>query len=65
MKLVCDWEKAIKLAAKPNYDCATIFDDNLVAIHMKSILSYTYIDSNLNCLHALTSPRMVHDLVVG
>jgi len=35
MKLVCDWQKAIKLAAKPNYDSTTIFDDNLVAIHMK------------------------------
>ena len=35
MKLVCDWKKAIKLAAKPNYDRTTIFDDNLVAIHMK------------------------------
>jgi len=35
MKLVCDWEKAIKLATKPNYDRTTIFDENLVAIHMK------------------------------
>ena len=35
MKLVCDWEKVIKLAAKPNYDRTTIFDDNLVTIHMK------------------------------
>ena len=35
MKLVCDQEKAIKLAAKPYYDRTTIFDENLVAIHMK------------------------------
>jgi len=35
MKLVCDREKAIKRAAKTNYDRTTIFDDNLVAIHMK------------------------------
>ena len=35
LKLVCDREKAIKLAAKPNYDRTTIFDENLAAIHMK------------------------------
>ena len=35
MKLVCDEGKAKKLAAKTNYDHTTIFDDNLIAIHMK------------------------------
>ena len=25
-----------KLAAKPNYDCCTIFDENLIAVHMKN-----------------------------
>ena len=24
-----------KLAAKPNYDCCTIYDENLIAVHMK------------------------------
>jgi len=35
VKSVCDWEKAIKLAAKPNYNRTTIFDENLVTIYMK------------------------------
>ena len=26
---------AQQLAAKPNYDCCTIFDENLIAVHMK------------------------------
>ena len=34
-RLVCDKEKAIKLAAKPNYDRTTIFDANLIGVHMK------------------------------
>ena len=34
-RLVCDREKAIKLAAKPNYDRTTIFDANLIGVHMK------------------------------
>ena len=29
-----------KLAAKPNYDCCTIFDENLVAVHMKKTKLY-------------------------
>jgi len=29
VRLVCDRNKAIKLAAKPNYDHRTIFDKNL------------------------------------
>ena len=31
---------AQKLAAKPNYDCCTIFDENLIAIHMKNTKLY-------------------------
>ena len=32
--------KAQKLAAKPNYDCCAIFDENLVAVHMKKTKLY-------------------------
>jgi hypothetical protein len=35
VRLVTDRTKALKLAAMPNYDRTTIFDENLVAIHMK------------------------------
>ena len=35
IKLVTEEKEAIKLAAKPNYDRYTIFDDNLIAVHMK------------------------------
>jgi hypothetical protein len=35
VRLVCDEKQAITLAAKPNYDRTTIFDENLIAIHMK------------------------------
>ena len=28
---------AKKLAAKPNYDCCTIFDENLIAVHMTKL----------------------------
>ena len=35
VRLVNDETKAKKLAAKPNYQHCTIFDENLVAIHMK------------------------------
>ena len=35
IKLVCDEKEAIKLSAKPSYDCATIFDENLIDVHMK------------------------------
>ena len=31
---------AQKLAAKPNYDCCTIFDENLIAVHMKKTNLY-------------------------
>ena len=29
-----------KLTAKPNYDCCTIFDENLIAVHMKNTKLY-------------------------
>ena len=35
VKLVDDRKKALKLSSKPNFDRETIFDENLVAIHMK------------------------------
>ena len=35
VRLVCDEKEVIKLAAKPNYDSLTIFDENLIAVHMK------------------------------
>ena len=31
---------AEKLAAKPNYDCCTIFDENIIAVHMKKTKLY-------------------------
>ena len=31
---------AQKLAAKPNYDCCTIIDENLIAVHMKKTKLY-------------------------
>jgi len=37
VRLVTSEKEAIKLAAKPNYDHCTIFDENLVAIHMRKI----------------------------
>src|SRR5271155_4503792 len=35
ISLVTDKKEAIKQAAKPNYNKCTIFDDNLIAVHMK------------------------------
>src|SRR5215469_18581765 len=35
VRLVCDEKEAIKLAAKPNYDSRTIFDENLIAVEME------------------------------
>ena len=35
VKLIDDRKKALKLTSKPNFDRATIFDEHLVAIHMK------------------------------
>ena len=38
--LVDDRKKALKLSSKPNFDRATIFDEHLVAIHMKKTEVY-------------------------
>ena len=35
VRLVNDRKKAFKLAAKPNFEHCTIFNENLIAIHMK------------------------------
>jgi len=35
IRLVCDEKEALKLAAKTNFDRFTIFDENLIAVHMK------------------------------
>ena len=35
IKLVTDEKKAIKLTAMASYDSRTIFDENLIAVHMK------------------------------
>src|SRR5688572_7359063 len=40
IKLVSSQEQAIKLTAKTNYDSRTIFDENLIAIHMKRTKLY-------------------------
>ena len=40
IRLVCNEKEAIKLVAKPNYDRRTIFDENLIAIHMKKTKVY-------------------------
>ena len=38
--LVDDRDKALKLSSRPNFDRSTIFDPNLVAVHMKKIEVY-------------------------
>ena len=40
VKLIDDRKKALKLTSKPNFDRATIFDEHLVAIHMKKTEVY-------------------------
>ena len=40
VKLVDDRKKALKLSSKPNFDRVTIFDENLVAVHMKKTEVY-------------------------
>jgi hypothetical protein len=35
IRLVCDEKEAITLAAKTNFNRCTIFDENLIAVHMK------------------------------
>ena len=38
--LVDDRKKALKLSSNPNFDRATIFDEHLVAVHMKKTEVY-------------------------
>ena len=40
IRLKTDKGEARKLFARPNYDHCTIFDENLVAIHMKPVKLY-------------------------
>ena len=40
VELIDNRKKALKLASKPNFDRATIFDEHLVAIHMKKTEVY-------------------------
>ena len=40
VELVDDRKKALKLSSKPNFDRATIFDEHLVAVHMKKTEVY-------------------------
>ena len=40
VQLVDDRKKALKLTSKPNFDRATIFDEHLVAVHMKKTEVY-------------------------
>ena len=40
IRLITSDKVAQKLAAKPNYDCCTIFDENLIAVHMKKTKLY-------------------------
>ena len=40
VKLLDNKKKALKLSSKPNFDRATIFDEHLVAIHMKKTEVY-------------------------
>ena len=40
VELVDDRKKAFKLTSKPNFDHATIFDEHLVAVHMKKTEVY-------------------------
>ncbi|XP_065676786.1 uncharacterized protein LOC136092455 [Hydra vulgaris] len=35
VRLVTNRDEAVKLASRPNYESRTIFDENLIAIHMK------------------------------
>ena len=40
IRLISSDKIAQKLAAKPNYDHYTIFDENLIAVHMKKTKLY-------------------------
>ena len=59
IKLVEDKEKARTLAAKPNYDHCTIFDEYLVAIHMTKTKIYYNKPVNLGmCILDLSKTLM-------
>ena len=48
IRLLSSDKKAPKLAAKPNYDHCGIFDENLIAIHMKKTkLYFTLINQSI------------------
>ena len=51
VRLVCNRDKAIKLAAKLNYERTTIFDENLIAIHMKKTKVYYNKPIYLSLIH--------------
>ena len=40
IRLITSNKVAQRLAAKPNYDCCTIFDEKLIAVHMKKTKLY-------------------------
>ena len=40
IRLITSDKAAQKQAPKPNYDCCTIFDENLIAVHMKKTKLY-------------------------
>jgi len=40
IRLVTDKEMALKLATRPNYDRTTIFNENLIAVHIKKTKVY-------------------------
>ena len=40
IRLISTDKVAQKLAAKPNYDCCMIFDESLIAVHMKKTKLY-------------------------
>ena len=40
ISLIDNREKALKLSSKPYFDRTTIFDDNLIAVHMKKTQVY-------------------------
>ena len=52
---------AQKLAAKPNYDCCTIFDENLIAVHMKKTKLYFNKSLYLGMSILELSKSLMHD----
>ncbi len=60
IQLVNNEGKAMKLAAKPNYKHCTIFDENLIAVHMKK----TKIRFDQTGLPGYVYPRLEQNLYV-